>query len=91
MSFGRRIDGPGGRRRINRRQVNMIGSAVTLEGSKSVVVEDLCLRGARLVGRDLPEPGTELLLRTSGGTLLGRVAWASHDCRGVVFDEPVEE
>lgn len=91
MSFGKRIDGPGGRRRINRRQVSMVASAVTLQGSRSVIVEDLCLRGARLVGRDLPEPGAELLLRTNGGALLGRVAWASHDCRGVTFDEPVED
>ena len=85
-SFGKRVDVPGGRRKIKRRQVAILGSAMTMEGSKSVIVEDLCLKGARLVGRDLPPPGKEILLRTNDNAILGRVAWAEHDRRGVVFE-----
>jgi hypothetical protein len=90
-SFGKRVDVPGGRRRIKRREVAILGSAMTLDGSQSVVVEDLCLTGARLVGRNLPEPGKEILLRTSEHAILGRIAWASNDRRGVIFDAPVKD
>jgi PilZ domain len=86
-NFGKRIDGPPGRRRAARRPVAIVGSAVTLDGSKSVIVEDLCPTGAKLIGRHLPEPGTEVLLRTSELAVLGQVAWARHDERGVVFVE----
>jgi hypothetical protein len=84
-SFGKRIDGPAGRRRIPRRPIGVLGSAVTLHGAKSVIVEDLCPKGARLVGRDLPEPGEEMLLRTSELAVLGEVAWARDDERGIIF------
>lgn len=86
-AFGKRIDGPAGRRRAPRRQVSVLGSAVTINGAKSVIVEDLCPKGARLIGRDLPEPGKEILLRTSELAVLGRIAWARHDERGLVFDD----
>jgi hypothetical protein len=84
--FGKRVDGPGGRRRASRSEVTILGSAVTLQGAKSVLVEDLCPTGAKLVGYDLPPPGTELLLRTDKLAVLGRVAWAASDYRGIVFE-----
>lgn len=86
-SFGKRIDGPAGRRRISRRQVGVLGSAVTINGAKSVIVEDICPTGARLVGRNLPDAGDEILLRTSNLAVLGRIAWAKQDERGIIFDE----
>lgn len=85
--FGKRIDGPRGRRQTARRPIGVLGSAVTLDGAKSVIVEDLCPKGARLVGRDLPVPGSEMLLRTTELAVLGKVAWARHDERGIVFVE----
>jgi hypothetical protein len=85
-SFGKRIDGPAGRRRIPRRQVGVLGSAVTIDGSKSVIVEDICPGGARLVGRNLPDAGDEILLRTSELAVLGRIGWAKDDERGLVFE-----
>ena len=39
-AFGKRIDGPAGRRRAPPRQVSVLGSAVTINGAKSVIVED---------------------------------------------------
>lgn len=86
-SFGKRADGPGGRRSAVRREVAIIGSAMTLSGSRSVFVEDLCATGAKLVGHDLPPPGEELLLRTDDLAALGRVAWASSDHCGIEFDQ----
>jgi len=86
-SFGKRIDGPAGRRRAARRQISVLGSAVTLHGSKSVILEDVGPDGARLVGRSLPGAGKEMLLRTSELAVMARVAWAKDDERGVIFEE----
>jgi hypothetical protein len=85
-SFGKRIDGPGGRRRIRRKPVSIPGSATARDGSRNVIIEDLCLSGARVLGRDLPIEGSEVLLRSGDRAILGRVAWSREDRRGIVFD-----
>ena len=85
--FGKRIDGPAGRRGSVRRQVAVPGSIVTIAGSKPVLVEDLSPGGAKLIGRHLPAPGAEVLLRTSELTVLGRVTWVADDHRGLVFED----
>ena len=85
--FGKKIAVSSTRRSAVRRKVGLVGSVVTLDGAKSVLVEDLCPDGARLLGRHLPEPGEEILLRTSELALLGRISWAKRDLRGVVFEE----
>jgi len=85
-SFGKRVDGPGGRRRTNRRLVTMLGTAMSIEGSKSVIVEDLAPSGAKLVGRGLPPAGKEILLRAGEVEAFGRVMWAEDDCRGIEFE-----
>ena len=87
-SFGKRTDGPASRRRVSRRPVGVLGSAITISGSKSVIVEDICPSGAKLVGRNLPDTGGEILLRTNELAVLGRIAWAKLDERGIVFEEP---
>lgn len=46
-SFGKRIDGPAGRRGDKREVVALTASALTLQGSESVLVEDVCPTGAR--------------------------------------------
>jgi hypothetical protein len=50
-----------------------------------VVVEDLCLVGAKLVGHDLPPPGGEIVLRSGERVIAGRIAWADQDRRGIIF------
>ena len=83
--LGKRVDGSAGRRSAVRRRVEAVGSAVTLSGATSVVIENLSPKGAKLVGRDLPEPGKEILVRTDELAVLGRIAWASRDERGIEF------
>lgn len=85
-SFGKRVDGPGGRRRIKRKRVSIPGSASSIDGSSCIIIEDMCLTGARLLGRDLPAEGTEVLVRSGDRAVLGRVAWAREDRRGIVFN-----
>ena len=84
--FGKRLDGPGGRRWIRRRKVSIPASAVFLDGSKSVLIEDLTLAGARLLGRRLPKVGSQVEIRVGDRSLLGEVAWDVAERRGVKFD-----
>lgn len=84
--FGKRRDGPGGRRWIRRRKVSLPGCALSIHGTRSVLVEDLTLAGARLMGRGLPEPGTEIELRVGERSLLGEVVWDAADRLGMRFD-----
>ena len=84
-SFGKRIDGPGGRRKIKRKPVSLHATAATMDGSRCILIEDLCLMGARVRGPELPAEGSEILLRSGDRAILGRVAWESGDRRGIVF------
>jgi hypothetical protein len=85
--FGKRVDGPQGRRRSTREAVTLIGTAISRERGGSVLVEDLSLDGAKISGRVLPSPGEEILLQTDNLSLFGRIAWAQEDYRGIHFEE----
>ena len=78
-----RFDAAVGCRRTVRKQVSLAGTAVSLQGSVSVLVEDLSPTGVRLLGRRLPPPGREMLVRTGELALFGKVIWAKHDRRGI--------
>ena len=85
-TFGKRRDGPGGRRGIRRRKVSMPGCALSIHGTRSVLVEDLNLAGARLLGRGLPRPGTQLELRVGDHSLFGSIVWEGAERCGIRFD-----
>ena len=89
--FGKRVDVPGGRRTTLRQSICATGSAVAIHGSRSIIVEDTCPRGARVRGRGLPAVGEQVLIWTDHLEVLARVIWARHDERGVMIeidDEP---
>jgi hypothetical protein len=90
-TFGKRIDGPGGRRRLVRRAVVLAASALGFTRSSSVVVPDLCEGGAKLQGRDLPSPGERLLINFGETGLFATVAWSRADECGIVFDRRLDE
>lgn len=81
---------PSDRRRASRRSIFVAGSAVTIQGSKSVVVENLSAGGAKIRGRYLPRKGKQILIWMEGLDVLGSVAWASNDECGVRFDVALE-
>ena len=85
-SFGKRVDGPGGRRRIRRKTVSVYGFASTDDGSRCILIEDLSLLGARVRGRELPSPGSESRRRRGDREIAGRVAWENGHRRGLVFN-----
>lgn len=89
-SFGKRIDGPVGRRKAVREEVVLAGSAQTLESSRSVVVTDVSVTGAKLVGRELPPRASNVLISVGDVELFATVAWSGRDECGVTFDPPLD-
>jgi hypothetical protein len=59
--FGKRVNIPGGRRKGARRPVAAIGSAVSVGGSRSILVEDIGIHGVKVRGRGLPGIGEQVL------------------------------
>ncbi len=88
--FGKRISWPGDRRTSERRPVFVVGSAVTIQGSKSVLVEDLSSSGARLIAMELPPVGRQMLVWVEGFDVLGKVAWTKFGEGGVSFETPLD-
>jgi hypothetical protein len=89
--FGKSNDLWHGRRAAARQRVMIVGSAVTLDGTKSILVENVSRSGAKLRGRHLPAIGKQVLVWMEGADALGRVAWTGFDQCGVAFDPPLEE
>ena len=84
-SFGKRADGPVGRRWLKRKRVGIAALVVSCGRSASVLIEDLSLTGARLRGRDLL-PGMKVVLKVGERRLPGAIAWAAGDQSGLRFD-----
>lgn len=85
-NFGKRVDGVGGRRRIKRRPVSIQATGASFgDTARGLIIEDICFNGARVVGRNLPREGAEILLRRGDQALLGEIVWAAADRRGIMF------
>ena len=89
MPFGKRIDGPTGRRRVAREEVVLAASAQTVRASRPVVVADVSAGGAKLQGRELNTLDPDVLLSVGGVELFVKIAWAGRAECGVNFDEPL--
>lgn len=91
MPFGKRIDGPAGRRHVLREEVVLAGSARSLKASRPVVVVDVSPTGAKLQGRDFASLDREVLISVGGMDLFAQVAWTTPRECGVTFEEPLSE
>ncbi|HXH51857.1 MAG TPA: PilZ domain-containing protein [Sphingomicrobium sp.] len=89
-TFGKRVDRPGGNRRTLREPVVLAAAALTLDRSRSVILEDLSSTGARLRGSSLPQDGDELLVKVGPIDVLASVAWTGQDECGITFDRPLD-
>jgi hypothetical protein len=89
MPFGKRIDGPTGRRRLIRDDVILAASAQTVRASRPVVVTDVSAKGAKLEGRGLETLDPDLLISVGGVDLFAKRAWTHRDECGVTFEEPL--
>jgi hypothetical protein len=59
---------------------------LSADGARSVLIQDLSLTGAKVLGKGLPSPGVGVMLKVGERFLLGEVAWAADDYRGISFD-----
>lgn len=84
-TFGKRVDGGGGRRQETRQMVDLAGTAMSLDGSNSVALENVSSSGAKLLGRCLPKTGREVLIRTDEFCFFGCIAWANDHSYGIAF------
>lgn len=89
--FGRRTDGPTGRRRALRERMNLPVSLYSVEQSRVSLLADVSRIGCRLHGMGLPEVGQDVLLKAAEVELFGRIVWKGDGERGVKFDEPISE
>ena len=91
LQFGRRTDGPTGRRRAPRARMNLAVSLLSVDQTRVALLADLSQTGCRLHGMGLPVVGQDVLLNAGDLELFGRIVWKGGDERGVTFDEPISE
>jgi len=91
MSFGKRIDGPSGRRHSAREEVVLAGCAQTMRASRPVVVTDVSASGAKLEGQRLETLDPEVLLSVGNADLFATIAWAEFNQCGITFDESLAQ
>lgn len=86
MSFGRKQPPPS-RRRCEREEVSLAGSAIAVTRSRSVMVRDLSQTGAGIGARDLPTVGEDVLMILGSFDRMARIAWRCGDRAGIRFDQ----
>lgn len=89
--FGKRLDGPGGRRHEAREPVLLAAALMALGSSRTVYLLDVSKTGAQL---RISEPllvGQEAWLKIQPADIFGTVVWAEDDHCGIVFDVPLTD
>lgn len=89
--FGKRLDGPGGRRSTPRCTVLMSAALHTVGASRTVSILDVSKTGARLRSRLPMRLGQEIWLKMLNNDAFGRIVWAEEEMCGVEFDSPLSE
>ena len=89
--FGRRTDGPTGRRRAVRERLSLAVSLYSVDQSRVALLADISKSGCRLQGMGLPGVGQDVLLKAGDVELFGQIVWRDGPERGVMFDEPISE
>ena len=89
--FGRRTDGPTGRRRAVRERLSLPVSLYSVDQSRVALLVDISKSGCRLQGMALPGVGQDVLLKAADVELFGQIVWKDGPERGVIFDEPITE
>lgn len=89
--FGRRLDGPGGRRSAPRCPVVRAAAIMTLERSRIVSLIDVSATGAKIQGCGDVPVGSSVWLRVGTLDAFACVVWTAADLCGIAFDEPLGE
>lgn len=91
MTFGKRVDGPGGRRRASRSPTSMRAQLTTPTNSIEAWIIDMSSTGAKLRSTSVPEVGQSVLVRVGSLEAFGTVAWTAQDSCGISFHPPAND
>lgn len=79
-----------GKRRRNRLRARLSARIVTLDGTRSTVLLDLSLTGARIKARAELSAGQQAVLSWARFEAFGTLVWVENGMAGIVFDKPLE-
>ena len=91
MSFGKRLDGPGGQRTAARKPVLLRAALHTLTSSRSVTLFDVSRTGARMELREPLVIGQQLWLKIPPSEIFATVVWLDGEQCGINFDQPLAD
>lgn len=88
--FGKRQDGPGGRRRAMRSEVRLEAALLGIGTSRAVTLTDVSKTGAKMRMPEAMPVGKQVWLKTGPTEIFGIVRWVKGGQCGIVFDEPLQ-
>ena len=89
--FGKRLDGPGGRRAASRRPAFTATGIMTVERSQVGYLLDVSATGAKLDGGGGLCVGQSIWLKSGDIDVLADVVWSGPNICGVQFDTPLSD
>ena len=89
--FGKRLDGPGGRRTSTRKPAFTATAIMTLERSQVGYLLDVSATGAKLDGGGNLSIGQNIWLKAGQIDVLAHVVWREPKICGVHFDTPLRD
>ena len=90
-AFGRRLDGPGGRRTAPRAPVELPAAMLSLSSSQPVSLLDVSRTGARMSFNLDLYLGQEVWLKLQPADIFGTVVWIDGCECGIRFDTPFSD
>lgn len=87
--FGKRLDGPGGRRAEAREPILLCAALHGLGCSRTIILSDVSRTGAQLRIHEAMHHGQEVWIKAPPAEIFGEVVWAEDDRCGIAFDEPL--
>ncbi len=91
MGFGKRMDGPGGRRAAARAPAFKATGIMTMDRSQVGYLIDVSATGAKLDGGGGLSIGQSIWLKTGEIDVLAEVVWSEPDACGVHFDKQLSD
>lgn len=77
-------------RQFGRQPILLPARLITTIGEAPVRLIDISAGGARISGAELPEPGTDVVLKRDGFETFGIIVWTANGQAGMQFDEPID-
>jgi hypothetical protein len=89
--FGKRLDGPGGRRAASREPILLSAALLSMGCSRPIILSDVSRTGAQLRLDEALRCGQEVWIKVSPAEIFGEVIWAEGERCGILFDEPLSD